>query len=118
MRSCLGLTGCAVALLAMLGTALDVRADEPKPSQNPSSPASISFSVLPDGPHRDLVVRTCAACHPPELVVSKRRTPEEWDDVIAKMIDRGAVASEEEQQQIFEYLVRFFGPQSSAAHSP
>jgi hypothetical protein len=102
----------------MLITTFDVRADEPKPPQNPSGPASINSGVLPEGPHRDLVVRTCAACHPPELVVSKRRTPEEWDDVIARMIDRGAVASEEEQQQIFEYLVRFFGPQSSAAHSP
>jgi len=44
------------------------------------------------------------------MVVAKRHTAEEWDDIIAKMVDRGAVASDEEQQQILEYLVKFFGP--------
>jgi len=68
--------------------------------------------VFPDAPQRNLVVRACAACHAPEMVVAKRHTPEEWDDIIAKMIDRGAVATDEEQQQILDYLVKFFGAAS------
>lgn len=65
--------------------------------------------VFPDAPQRNLVVRACAACHAPEMVVAKRHTAEEWDDIIAKMVDRGAVATDEEQQQILDYLVKFFG---------
>ena len=65
--------------------------------------------VFPEAPQRNLVVRACAACHAPEMVVAKRHTPEEWDDIIAKMVDRGAVATDEEQQQILDYLVKFFG---------
>lgn len=69
----------------------------------------LSADVFPPAPQRDLVVRACAACHAPEMVVAKRHTVDEWDDIIAKMVDRGAVANEEEQQQILEYLAKFFG---------
>jgi cytochrome c5 len=66
-------------------------------------------AALPEAPERDLVVRACTACHAPEVVIAKRHSAEEWDEIVAKMVDRGAVASEEEQQQILEYLVRYFG---------
>jgi hypothetical protein len=66
--------------------------------------------VFPPAPERDLVVRTCAACHAPEIVVAKHHTADEWDEIIAKMVDRGAVATEDEQQQILSYLAKFFGP--------
>jgi hypothetical protein len=86
----------ALLAIAMLGSA--------------ATAAQAGTNVFPEAPQRELVVRACAACHAPEQVVAKRHTPQEWDDIIAKMIDRGAVASEEEQQQILEYLVKFFGP--------
>jgi len=72
--------------------------------------AAVGTSVFPAAPQRDLVVRTCAACHAPEIVVAKRHTADEWDEIIAKMVDRGAVANEDEQQQILDYLAKFFGP--------
>lgn len=89
-------TTLAIAALALHGAPLA------------ASPAGVA--VFPTAPQRDLVIRACAACHAPEMVVAKRHTAEEWDDIIAKMVDRGAVASDEEQQQILEYLVKFFGP--------
>jgi cytochrome c5 len=74
-----------------------------------SSSAPAPPTVLPPGPARDLFVRVCTRCHAADLVIAKRHTPEEWDDLIAKMVDRGAVATDGEQQRIFEYLVRFYG---------
>jgi hypothetical protein len=71
--------------------------------------ASEKVDVFPAAPQHDLVVRACAACHPPELVVAKRRSADEWDAIIARMMDHGAVANETEQQRILEYLVKFFG---------
>lgn len=55
-------------------------------------------------------MRACAACHAPEIVVAKRHTADEWDEIIAKMVDRGAAATDAEQEQILEYLTKFFGP--------
>ena len=70
---------------------------------------SLPPKALPPAPERDLVVRVCSACHPPELVTGKRHTADEWDEIIAKMVDHGAQATESEQDQIFAYLVRFYG---------
>jgi hypothetical protein len=71
-------------------------------------PSQISFSVLPQGEHRELVIRACAVCHPPELVVAKRRTADEWDVLIARMVNLGALADDDEQERIFTYLVKYF----------
>jgi hypothetical protein len=80
------------------------------PGAGPAT-SPISIKLFPEAPERPLVIRACAACHAPELVVAKRHTVDEWDDIIAKMVDRGAVANEDEQQQILEYLARFYGPE-------
>jgi cytochrome c5 len=80
----------------------------------PSTCASARPTALPPGPARELFVRVCTRCHAADLVIAKRHTPEEWDDLIAKMVDRGAMATDDEQQRIFEYLVRFYGNAISA----
>ena len=101
---------CALLIL----TAGATRADGPAESTGNQAAAGNGSSVFPAAPERDLVVRTCTACHAPELVIAKRHTPEEWDDIIAKMVDRGAQANDTEQQQILAYLVRFFSPSHAA----
>ncbi len=78
-------------------------------------PSSISNKVFPAGDHRDLVVRTCAVCHPPELVVAQKRTADKWDEIIARMVDHGAVATDDEQELIFQYLVKFFSNDAAEA---
>lgn len=96
-------------LLAFCGTpAMGSTPASPPPGAAPD-PTSIDTATLPPGAHRDLVVRTCAMCHPIDIVVQKRRSQDEWDLLIARMVDHGARASEDEQQLIFEYLVKNFG---------
>ena len=108
------LTSAGVCVLLNL-TAGAAPANEPAESTGNRAAAGNGPSVFPAAPERDLVVRTCTACHAPELVISKSHTPEEWDDIIAKMVDRGAQANDTEQQQILAYLARFFGPSHAAA---
>jgi mono/diheme cytochrome c family protein len=79
-----------------------------------NEPPSDSNSVLPAGRGRDLVIRACVACHPATQIVVKARTRDEWDELIGKMVDRGARASDEEQAIILEYLVEHFGPDAAA----
>jgi hypothetical protein len=46
-------------------------------------------------------------------LVAKRHTAEEWDNIIARMIDHGAQASDAEQDRILTYLTRFYGKPAS-----
>lgn len=66
--------------------------------------------VLPEAPAKSLVVRACTTCHQAPTVVAKRRTADEWDEMVAKMVDRGAALTEAEQDQVYAYLVKNFGP--------
>ena len=80
----------------------------------PPDPAKISTAILPEGAQRTLVVRTCAVCHAIELVVLRKRSAEEWDTQIAKMVGYGAKATDDEQEQIFQYLVKNFRSAAAA----
>jgi hypothetical protein len=70
---------------------------------------SLPPQAFPPAPEHDLVVRVCSGCHVPEMVTAKRHTTDEWDEIIAKMVDHGAQATEAEQDRILAYLVRFYG---------
>jgi hypothetical protein len=71
--------------------------------------------ILPEAPAKALVVRACTACHQAPQVVAKHRTAEDWDAMIGKMVDRGAMLSEDEQDQVYDYLVKYFGPEGTPA---
>jgi cytochrome c5 len=70
-------------------------------------------TILPPAAERDLVTRVCSACHAPEMITAKRHTSDEWDDIVAKMVDHGARANDVEQEEILAYLVRFYGKPAS-----
>ena len=98
----------AVTVTIALCGAIAMAASPVPPATVAPAPTDISFSVLPQGDHRELVIRACAVCHPPELVVARHRTADEWDVLIARMVNLGAIADDDEQQKIFEYLVKNF----------
>jgi hypothetical protein len=64
---------------------------------------------LPEGEGKKLVVKICTDCHGAEQIVVKKRTKEEWDDVISDMIHKGAEGKSEEFDAIVAYLVKNFG---------
>jgi cytochrome c5 len=84
----------------------------------PPDPASISTAVLPAASARSLLVQTCAVCHAIELVVVRKRSADEWDTLIAKMVGYGAKATDDEQEQIFQYLVQHFLADTPATPPP
>jgi cytochrome c5 len=94
-----------IAMAAITAPGLTTLATEPAAATDSPPPPQ----TLPPAPEHDLVTRVCSACHAPEVVTAKRHTSDEWDDIIAKMVDHGARASDAEQDQILAYLVRFYG---------
>jgi hypothetical protein len=95
------LIGAALGALALAGAALARSVPAPPVAQDPAMVA--------------LVDRDCVGCHAIETVTGKGRSPEEWQDVIDRMIDHGMNASEVELGQIRTYLAKTLPPAKAPA---
>jgi quinoprotein glucose dehydrogenase len=83
----------------------------PTESAAPAVTAAASSPVqthLPPGPGHDLTVRVCSGCHSPDLAASQRLSAQEWNSLVQNMSARGAVATDEEFDQISGYLAQSF----------
>ena len=69
-------------------------------------------SDLPPGPGKELVERICAPCHGVGLLNGRHASLEAWYGTINNMVRRGAKGSDEEFEQIAQYLAKNFGPQN------
>ena len=67
-------------------------------------------SQLPEGPNRDTVQRICSSCHSVQMFVGRGMTREQWSGVVSNMIGRGAKMSDEEFDQVVEYLGKTLPP--------
>lgn len=66
--------------------------------------------VLPEGPEKSLLQRTCGGrCHTLESVIAMRRDRLGWTAMVESMVARGAAAKEEEVRVMVEYLTRNAG---------
>jgi len=72
------------------------------------SGAALVQAQLPDAPGKDETVRVCGSCHAVERALSVRLSREGWQDTIAKMVDLGAKASDEERATVLNYLAEHF----------
>ena len=79
-----------------------------------ASPSGQSAALQPaasaeaDTAH-ELFIQTCNRCHDAARITALRRTKTEWEEVINKMIERGATGSEDDFQTVFGYLRRHYG---------
>jgi competence protein ComEA len=64
---------------------------------------------LPDGKGRELVQGVCNTCHSVNLVTTHRQTRDEWTGTVQRMAQRGASATDDQFQQIVDYLTNRFG---------
>jgi competence ComEA-like helix-hairpin-helix protein len=94
-----------MAACAWLATTLIAATPSPSPqSAAPQSPAKTA-----DDPGAALMTRLCSDCHEATRVTEMRRTRPDWEDVINKMIEKGATGSDKEFEAVFGYLVRTYG---------
>ena len=73
-------------------------------------PAAAQPRDLPAGPNRDLVSRTCQACHDLGMVVAASGlTRDGWNATIEEMISYGMRVDREDREKILEYLSSYLG---------
>src|SRR5437588_4727009 len=65
---------------------------------------------LPEAPNRETVQRICSACHPAQIVLGRGMTREQWGAIVSNMISRGANGSDEELEQVVDYLANNLPP--------
>lgn len=53
--------------------------------------------------------RVCSSCHDSQRILATRRTRTQWEEVIGKMIDRGAMGTDEDFTAAEEYLLKVSG---------
>lgn len=98
---------CGVAAIA----AIVVAPFSSKAAQNP--PAPTDAGILPDGPGKAIVIKACLSCHDAKKVTSFRGSEDEWAEEVNKMVGRGAILSDDEVDQVVDYLAAHFGPAGS-----
>jgi len=94
-----------LVMIAGLGFVLTsvVVALQPPPAQDAQAPPRDSPSA------KEVFRKVCGACHEPEQATERRRSRDQWDEVIDKMITLGAKGTSEEFNTVLTYLVRQYG---------
>lgn len=67
-------------------------------------------SELPPGPGQEQVQKVCSGCHSFSVITQNRATKEKWGEIVDNMVSRGAEGTDEELDQVVNYLVVHFGP--------
>jgi mono/diheme cytochrome c family protein len=71
--------------------------------------------TLPEDKHKELYENVCGSCHGAEKVIGEQRDHDGWGYIVGVMAQMGASASEEELDQIVNYLVKYFDPEKLCA---
>jgi competence protein ComEA len=87
----------AAAATFVAGLAVVTGAAIAATAQEPEDQPALAFS------------RVCSSCHPPDRILATRRTRTQWEEVIQKMIDRGAQGTDEDFTAAQMYLLRVSG---------
>lgn len=100
--------GIAVGALvaSVLGRAAPL--DQAAGQQPPAGTAAAAMPPSED-PDTGLFTQMCSRCHDAARITAMRRSTTEWEEVINKMIEKGATGTENDFEHVFNYLVRNYG---------
>jgi quinoprotein glucose dehydrogenase len=108
------LTGDSLVVFSLSGASTNTlteslpKAQSGAPAVNALAAAPSTQVHFPPGPGRNLTVRVCSGCHSPDVAASQHLSAQEWNSLVQSMAARGAVASDDEFDQITDYLARSF----------
>jgi competence protein ComEA len=65
-------------------------------------------SKFPDAPGKAAFLKLCSECHGPESAVAQFKTRDEWSKTLDDMAANGAQGTDEEWNQVLDYLDKHF----------
>jgi len=90
--------------MAILTTAIAAQTSTAQAEDAPKT----TQSRFPAGPGRDALFKVCHDCHGPESVLGQLKTREEWSKTLDEMAANGATGTDEEWNNILEYLAKHY----------
>jgi competence protein ComEA len=72
-------------------------------------------SELPDGPGKATVEKVCSGCHGFSVITQVRADKAHWEATVDDMASRGAEGTDDELDQVVQYLSAHFGPNAPPA---
>ena len=66
-------------------------------------------TTLPEDTHKELYENVCGSCHSADKVIGEQRDHDGWAYTVRVMAQMGTPPSDEELDQIINYLVKYFG---------
>ena len=79
------------------------------PPGHPAAQQAPPGATAADDPGAALFGQMCIKCHDAARITAMRRTRTEWEEVINKMIEKGATGTEKDFETVYEYVLRNFG---------
>jgi quinoprotein glucose dehydrogenase len=108
------LAGDSLVVFSLTGESTSTLTGSLPQPQNGAPAANVVASLpstqthLPPGPGHDLTVRVCSGCHSPDVATSQHLSAQEWNSLVQSMAARGAVATDDELDEITKYLAKSF----------
>jgi quinoprotein glucose dehydrogenase len=108
------LAGDSLVVFSLTGESISTLTGSLPQPQNGAPAANVVASLpstqtqLPPGPGHDLTVRVCSGCHSPDVAASQHLSAQEWNSLVQSMAARGAVATDDELDEITQYLAKSF----------
>lgn len=99
-----------VAVIALRPAAVMSQTGTSQPLSQSAPQTGATAPVLPAGEGRDTFIQVCGQCHSLDIVANKRLARDGWHGVIETMAGRGAVATDEQFDEIENYLTKAFPP--------
>ena len=106
--------GVALSVVAILFRGTIVLAEQEaapvKQEPAPQTQKQDAFPKFPAGPGRATTLRVCSTCHSPNNVLAMGRDKQGWEEIITKMVGFGAQGTEQEFDEVLDYLTKNFPP--------
>ena len=76
-----------------------------------AGPAPVATAARAQDPKvlENAFFKVCGDCHEPDRIRETRRTRGGWEEIIEKMIEKGAVGNEQDFNQVLQYLMMNYG---------
>jgi cytochrome c5 len=103
------LTACGSPAPTVPPTSVPPAALPSQPTQAPSSATALPVET-PALDGATLLETRCSVCHSADRPKQAKKTREQWDQTVARMIGKGAQLTEAEKTVLLDYLAKTYGP--------
>ena len=82
------------------------------------APKTADDDPLPEGKGKDITKKVCSGCHSVSMFATQRHDHEQWSAIIDQMVGKGLDASDDQLNQINDYLATYLGPKKDSDPPP